>query len=474
MPFEIVNIANNVATVKMTIPKDDFQDAIIQVYENNKERFSLPGFRKGKVPRNVLEARYGKSLFYEEAFDIAIGVEYKECLEKFDFEVASSPQIASVDQLDDDGIAVTLEIPITPQFELKDYKGIKVGPIDYEVDEEEIDEKIAELLEQNSRLVSIDEGVSDNGTVAAINFEGFMDGVPFEGGKAEDFSLTIGAGNFIPGFEEQLIGHKAGDEFEIDVTFPEQYQSEDLAGKAAMFKIKILELKRKELPVLDDEFALDLGFDDLAGLRADAKEKVKQENEQNLMKIAKDRIVEELVESYDFPIAPQIITERAAIIKESNENSMRQQGVDPQQFYELVAQSAPNGEYANFFEAQYAIEADKSYRTMCIFSKLIEAENISITDEEFDIELQKLANAEQRTLEEVKGSMSETEIEYYKQQINESKLLDLLLEYADKSPEALIVAMDKERERLVVPNEEEKSDEEVAIDSMEDSISTQE
>ena len=267
MSFELISKEKNVAKVKLTIPKEEFENGIKQAYNKNKSKFNIPGFRKGKAPLNIIENRYGKEIFYEDALEEAFPEVYTKCLEEGEFKAVASPMLVSIDKMDEDGAVVTVDISLKPEFELPEYKGIKVGSVEYAPSDEDVENKIKELQEKDARLETVEDFPAENGDTVIIDFEGFVDGVAFEGGKGTDYSLTLGSNTFIPGFEDQLVGKKAGEDVDVNVKFPDEYHAEDLAGKDSVFKVAVKTVQHKELPLVDDEFAIDLGYENLEEMK---------------------------------------------------------------------------------------------------------------------------------------------------------------------------------------------------------------
>ena len=429
MTSKIEKNEKNVALVQLEIEKTDFEKGLEAAYQKNKDQFSADGFRKGKVPRKIIENKYGKNIFYEDAIDEAFPAAYNKCLEEHAFKPSASPKLISVDEVGEDGAKLTVEISLEPVFDLADYKNIKVGSINYELNDEDLQAQIDKLIDQNSRLVTVDGPAGENDT-ATINFDGFLDGVPFAGGSGEAYPLVLGSGTFIPGFEDQLIGKKKGDLVDVNVTFPEEYQSADLAGKEALFKVVIMDVKRKELPELDDEFAKDLGYDDLDALKNDLKDKLIQSKNDELKNQAKQQIVDTIVENTQIDIPPQMLKERAEHLKQDYEGRLNSSGIDPAMYYQYILDSMEDKDPA-YFDKMFAIEAEKDIKTQLISSKIIELEEIVPTDEDMEKGYEKYAGATKLSVDEFKETLNEYIINYIKDVVAQDLMFDFLLENAD-------------------------------------------
>ena len=271
MSLPMEKLEHNMARITIEVPCEEFEKAVERAYQKNKNRISIPGFRKGKVPRQMMEKMYGKEVFFDDAANMIIPDAYQKAFEECDEEIVSSPKIDVVQLEAGKPFIFTAEVALKPEVTLGEYKGVEVDKVSAEVTEEEIEEQIKKELEEQSRQVVVEGRPVQDGDLTVIDFEGFVDGVAFEGGKGENYSLTIGSGSFIPGFEEQLIGKNVDEECEVNVTFPEEYHAADLAGKPAVFKCKIHEIKEKQVPALDADFADDAGFDSVEEYKEDVK-----------------------------------------------------------------------------------------------------------------------------------------------------------------------------------------------------------
>lgn len=429
MSFVVEKNEKSVAVVKLDIPKDLFEKGIEAAYNKNKNRFVVDGFRKGKAPRSIVERKYGKQIFYEDAIDEAFPQVYTECVEKENFQTVAAPRLISIDKVGEEGASLTIEISLKPEFEVAEYKGIKVGSLKYTSKKADVEAEIKSLQEKNSRLVSIDSESANDDTVN-IDFEGFVGDVAFEGGKGENYPLVLGSGTFIPGFEEQLVGKKAGESLDVTVTFPQEYHSADLAGKEALFKVEIRDVKRKELPEVDDEFAKDLGFDDLAALNKDIKAKLKERKEQELKSAAEQKIVDAVVDATDIDIPQQMIIERSQELKQNYETRLKSSGIDPEMYYSYMLETSENKD-PNQFMSMFVQQAERDIKTELVIKKIIEIENIEAAEDELESEYIKYAEAAKQTVEEFKNTLNDYSINYIKGVIAQNKLFDYLLANAD-------------------------------------------
>lgn len=456
MNFEIVSNEKSIAEMKLTIDKDAFEKGIAAAYNKNKGKFNIAGFRKGKAPRAIIENRYGKSVFYEEALEEAFPEEYNKAIEEAGLKTVAQPTLKSVDKIDEDGVVCIVEIPLEPTFTLGEYKGIKVGSLEYTPTDADIADELKKMQDKNARMLDITEEAAIMGDTLKIDFEGFDEGVPFDGGKAEGYDLTLGSGAFIPGFEDALVGVKAEDEVDVNVSFPEDYHVDTLAGKPVVFKVKVHEIKRKEVSPIDDDFALDLGFDDLAALKADTADKIKKQKEAELKTYAEQQIMAELVAKTDMDIAEVEIAEEAHHVREDYENRLKQYGFEAEDYYNYVLSESENKDPEQF-EAGYRAQAESQIKARYITRAIIDAEGIAPSDEELEAEYQKFADAYKQSIEEFKEQYLKMDAvkSYILSSLLQNKFYDFLLANADTTP--IETAEDDDIE--VVEAEEVKTEE---------------
>lgn len=435
MSYEIESNEKNVAKVKLVIPKEAFEAAMEAVYQKKKGMFVIDGFRKGKVPRAMLERRYGKNLFYEDALEEAFPEVYKACVEQEDFKTVAAPKLLSVDEIGENGATLTVEVSLEPQFELQDYKGIKIGSQRVTVKKSDIEAGIKQIQEQNARSVSLEDGRAENGDELSINFEGFIDDVPFEGGKAENYPLVLGSNSFIPGFEEQLIGAKKGAGVDVKVNFPKQYHSEQLAGKEAVFKVEVLNIARRELPVIDDEFAKDLGYDDMEALTKSVKEKLKAEKEAAMRGEARAAIMDKLLTQTDIDIPPQMLSEKVDETKQNYESRIKGSGIDPETYYKYIFNIESDKDESDQINKLIKAQVEKDIKTDLILEKIVALEKIEATEDDLENEYKNLAASYKQPIEEFKKSLNSYLTDYLKTIIAQNKAYDFLVDNADTTVE---------------------------------------
>ncbi len=347
MSLQIEKLEKNMAKLTIEASAEEFESAIEKAYLKNRNKINIQGFRKGKAPRAVIEKMYGPSIFYEDAANEIIPEAYEKAANESGLDIVSRPEIDIVQVEKGKSFIFTAEVALKPEVTLGTYKGVEVEKKEAAVTEDEIMARINRELEQNSRMITVDDRVVQSGDIAVIDFEGFVDGNAFEGGKGEDYSLTIGSHSFIDNFEDQLIGKNTGDEVEVNVTFPEEYQAKELAGKPALFKVKIKEIKLKELPVLDDEFAQDVSeFDTLDEYKENIKATIKETKEKELKTAKENEVVDKIIEKAVMDIPEPMITAQANQIAEDFAQRMKYQGLSIEQYFQYTGMDAKK-----FFES---------------------------------------------------------------------------------------------------------------------------
>ncbi|MGN1118165.1 MAG: trigger factor, partial [Acutalibacteraceae bacterium] len=379
MELKSVNLKEtNIYELEVSIDGDTFAEARKKAYAKAKKDIVIPGFRKGKVPMKMIESRYGEGFFYEDALEICYPEAAEAAIKESELKFIAVNNV-DVKKMDNDGIELVIEITVKPEVEIEEYKLLKATQKKVEVTDEEVDAEIEKLRERNSRIEAVEGRNVENGDIVTIDFEGFVDGVAFEGGKAENYDLTIGSGNFIPGFEDQLIGHAVDEEFDINVTFPEEYGSEELAGKAAVFKIKIHEIKVKVLPEVDDDFAQEVSeFDTVAELKKDIAENLKkdktEENESEIRKQLLDKLAENLKAEI-----PAVMVENE-IDNQMNDMNYRlsMQGLSLDMYLQYMGMAKED------YREQLRENADKSVKIRLALEKIAEIENLEVTEEDYE------------------------------------------------------------------------------------------
>ena len=410
----------NEVKLKIEIEAEKFNEAIKKVYFQSAKYFNIPGFRKGKAPQNIVEKYYGKEIFYEDAFNELVPDEYEKALEENKIEAVSKPQIDIITMEKGQDLVFTATVQTKPEVELGNYKGIEIPKIEYNVKAEDVDNEIKQMQEKNARLVSVETPV-ENGNIAVIDFEGFVDGVAFEGGKAENHELEIGSGSFIPGFEDQVVGMKVDEEKDIKVKFPEEYFSKDLAGKDATFKVKVHEIKKKELPELDDEFAKDVSeFDTIKELKDSIKEKLEKQNADREKYEKQDAVLKVVCDELKADIPSGMIEMEVDNMVKDMEQRMSYQGLKLEQYLQMLNKTEE--EFRKEYEPQ-AIEAIKSRLAL---EAIIKAEKIEATEDEVKAKIEEMAKNYGKKPEELLEN--ENIKNYIKQGIENEKAIDLLVE----------------------------------------------
>ena len=410
----------NEVKMEITIEAEKFENAIKKVYFKNAKYFNIPGFRKGKAPQNIVEKYYGKEIFYEDAFNEIAGEEYEKAIEESKVEVVGRPQIDIVTMEKGQDLVFTAIVATKPDVELGKYKGIEIEKIEYNVEESDIENNLKQMQEKNARVISIETPV-ENGNIAVIDFEGFVDGKAFEGGKGENYSLEIGSGSFIPGFEDQVIGMKIDEEKDINVKFPDEYFSKDLAGKDATFKVKVHEIKKKELPELDDEFAKDVSeFDTLKELKDSIKERLVKENEQKAKYEKEEAVMKVVTEGMKVDIPAGMVEVEVDNMVKDMEQRMSYQGLKLEQYLKMLNKT--EAEFRKDYEPQ-AIEAIKSRLAL---EAIIKAEKIEATEKDLKEKLEEMAKNYGKTAEELEKN--DNIKEYIKQGIENEKAIEFLVE----------------------------------------------
>ncbi|MBQ8738222.1 MAG: trigger factor [Clostridia bacterium] len=380
-------VEKNLYEIEFDVDKATFDAAVEKVYRKEVKKINVPGFRKGKAPRSMIEKMYGKGVFYEDAINEIIPDAYEAAIKETELKVVSRPEFDVV-SIDDNGVVLKAKFYVKPDVEIKDYKGIEVEKNVAEVTDEDVMADIDRTRQRNSRVVDVTDRAVQDGDIANINYEGFCDGVAFDGGKAEKYDLTIGSGSFIPGFEEQIIGHNIGESFDITVKFPEEYHSADLAGKDAIFKITLNGIKFNELPALDDEFVKDVSeFDTVDEYKADIKAKLEKKNEQDADNAVEAQIIDALVNALVADIPEAMFEAEAENFVRDYDSRLRMQGLDLATYCKYTNQTLDS------LREQFRPMAEKQVKTRLALEKIVELENIDATAEEIDAEYANLATA---------------------------------------------------------------------------------
>lgn len=425
MSVQVEKLEKNMAKLTIEVAPEELEKAIEGAYQKNKGKISIPGFRKGKVPRQMIERMYGKEVFYEDAVNALIPEAYEKAVDECEEEIVSSPKI-EVEQVEaGKPFIFTAEVALKPEVKLGKYKGVKVEKADTEVTDEEVDKEIDKERESNARNIDVTDRAVKDGDIVTLDFEGFVDGTAFEGGKGENYPLTIGSGTFIPGFEEQLVGAEIGKETEVNVTFPEDYQAEDLKGKAAVFKCTVKEIKEKELPTLDDEFASEVSeFETLAEYKADIRGRLEERKAKAAREAKEAAVIEEIIKDSDMEIPEAMIeTQQRQMIDEFAQR-IQMQGLTLEQYFQFTGAS-----YDQMIE-QVKPQAEKRIQSRLVLEAVAAAEKIEATEEDYEEELKSMAEAYQMEVDKVKELLPEKSVKQIKEDIAVKKAAEFVVDNA--------------------------------------------
>lgn len=419
MSVTVETLEKNMAKLTITVAAEEIEKAMQAVYLKNKSRYSVPGFRKGKVSRTVLERMYGKGLFYEDAVNSVMPEAYAAAVEESGLDVVSEPAIDFVETDPEKDLVFTAEVAVKPEVVLGEYKGLEVPKADLSVTEDEVMAIIKKEQEKNAVNVNVEDRAVQTGDIATIDFEGFVDGVAFEGGKGEDYPLTIGSNTFIPGFEDQIIGHEIGTEFDVNVTFPEDYQAEELKGKASVFKVTVKKIEEKELPELDDEFAAEVSeFETMAEYKAHVEKAEAERKEVAAEQAKEEAVINKAIENAQMEIPDAMVNSEANNMIREFASNLERQGLKLEQYLQYFGQTEDG------MREQMKPNALKRIQTRLVLEAIAKAEAFEITEEELDAEITKLAEQYQMEADQVKSMVN---IDYIKEDIAYNKASKLLV-----------------------------------------------
>ena len=413
MSLQVERLEHNMAKLTIEVPAEEVEKALQAAYLKERGKISLPGFRKGRVPRQMIEKMYGPEVFYDEAANRMISEAYAKAYDECELELVSQPKIEITQLEKGKEFIFTAEVAVKPEVKLGEYKGLKVDKVSTRVTQKEVDEEIDKERERNARTIDVtDRAVQDKDQIT-LDFEGFVAGVAFEGGKASDYPLTIGSGAFIPGFEDQLIGANIDEEKEINVTFPEEYQAKELAGKAAVFKCTVHSIKAKELPELDDEFVSDVSekSETVDAYKAEVKAKIKERKENEGKQKREDQSVEQAVANAEMDIPEAMISFQSRQMVDDFARRIMQQGMTMEQYFQFTGLSEEK------MMEEFKPEAEKRIRTRLTLEAIVAAENIEVSEERLDEELQKMADSYKMEVDKLKEYMGENEKKQMKEDI---------------------------------------------------------
>ena len=440
MSVQVENLEKNMAKLTVEVEAERLEKALDTAYNRQKKSISIPGFRKGKVPRVMVEKMYGPEIFYEDAANILLQEAYPEAYDECGLEIVSQPSIDVVQLEKGKPFIFTAEVAVKPDVELGKYKGVTVTKIDTSVSDEEVDAEVERQRNSNARMVTVERPV-ENGDFAVIDFEGFVDDVPFEGGKADNYELEIGSHSFIDTFEDQLIGKSTGEELDVNVTFPEDYQVQDLAGKPAVFKVKINEVKTKELPELDDEFAQDVSeFDTLAEYREDVKKKLAERKEADAKRTKEDEAIAKIIDKSKMEIPDPMIDMQVSNMLNDFANNMPRQGLSMDQYLQFTGMTTEK------LREQMRPDALKRIQSSLVLEKIAKEENIEVTDEDVDAKIEEMAKMYGMDAEQMKGYVRDEEKETIKRDIAVEKAVDLIMDNIKERAKASKKAKEEEHQ----------------------------
>ena len=422
MSLQVEKLEHNMAKLTVEVAAEDVEKALQAAYLKQRKQINIPGFRKGKVPRQMIEKMYGPEVFYDEAANNMIPDAYAKAYDESELDIVSQPKIEVVQMEKGKPFIFTAEVATKPEVTLGDYKGLKVDKVSTRVTQKEVDEEIEKERERNARTIEVtDRAVQDKDEVT-LDFEGFVDGVAFEGGKGEDYPLTIGSGSFIPGFEEQLIGAEIDKEVEVNVTFPKEYHSEELAGKDATFKCTVHTIKAKELPELDDEFASEVSeCETMDAYRAEVKKNIKERKERTGKEKKENQAVDQAIENAQMDIPEAMIEFQVRQMADDFARRIQQQGLTVEQYFQFTGMTAEK------MMEEMRPQAEKGIKTRLVLEAIVKAENIEVSDERVEEELTKMAEAYQMEVEKLKEFMGENEKKQIKEDLAVQEAITLLV-----------------------------------------------
>ena len=417
-------IDTNTYEIEVTVTPEVFTDACKSAYMKQRKSIQLPGFRKGKATQGMIEKVYGEGVFFEDALEIVYPQAVSDAISEAQLRTVDQPYDLEVPVMSKaEGVEMKMKVTVYPEVKLGEYKGLKAAMLPTEATDEDVDKELENMRDRNSRLVSVDDREAQTGDTVELDFEGFVDGVAFDGGKGENYPLELGSGSFIPGFEEQVAGHKVDEEFDVNVTFPEEYAAE-LAGKDAVFKCKIHEIKMKEMPELDDEFAKDVSeFETLDELKADGKKQISKKKETEAKTDFENQLMEQVIENMECEVPECMYEHRTEDMIQDYSYRLKMQGIDLDTYLSYLGQDM------DAFKASFRTGAENQVKTAIALEAVVNAENIEATDEEIDAEVQKLAEQYQMDADQIKKAVSEDQLA---SDIKTRKALDLIVDSAIK------------------------------------------
>ena len=425
MSLQVEKMEKNMAKLTIEVAAEDLEKAMQNAYQKAKGRISIPGFRKGKAPRKMIEQMYGKGIFLEDAVNALIPEHYSKALAECDLEIVSQPTIDITQAEPGKALIFTAEVATKPEVTLGDYKGVEVPKTEINVTDEDVDAEIKKEQEKNSRTINVEDRGAQLQDVVTIDFEGSVDGVPFDGGQATEYPLTLGSNTFIPGFEDQLVGAKVGDDVDVKVTFPEEYQAKELAGKEAVFKCAVKKIEAKELPELDDDFAKDVSeFDTLAEYKEHVKTNLVERKENEAKRAKEDAAVDKAIENAQMDIPEAMLKTQCRQMLDDFSRRMQSQGLSMEQYFQFTGMTADK------MMEDMKPQALKRIQTRLVLEKVAEVENIQPTEEEVNEEIAKMAEAYKMEADKLKELLGERELEQMKKDLAVQKAVTVIADAA--------------------------------------------
>ena len=425
MSLQVEKMEKNMAKLTIEVSAEDVEKAMQSAYQKAKGRISIPGFRKGKAPRKMIEQMYGKGVFLEDAVNALIPEHYSKALGECELEIVSQPKIDLVQTEPGKALIFTAEVAVKPEVTLGEYKGVEVPKSEIEVTDEEVDAEVKKEQEKNSRTINVEDRAAQLNDIVTIDFEGSVDGVPFDGGQATEYPLTLGSNTFIPGFEDQLVGAKVGDDVDVKVTFPEEYQAKELAGKEAIFKCAVKKIEAKELPELDDDFAKDVSeFDTLAEYKEHVKTNLVEKKENEAKHAKEDAAVDKIIENAQMDIPEAMLETQCRQMLDDFSRRMQSQGLSMDQYFQFTGMTAEK------MMEDMKPQALKRIQTRLVLEKVAEVENIHPTEEEVNEEISKMAEAYKMEADKLKELLGERELEQMKKDMAVQKAVTLVADVA--------------------------------------------
>lgn len=425
MKSTLVSKENNIAKFTMEITAEEFENAVISVYKEQKGRFAIDGFRKGKAPRSIIEKRYGEGIFFEDAINNLFAEHYPVAVKELELDIIDRPVADFSEIKKGEGFTVTIEVACYPEVEVKDYKGVEISKIELEVTDADVDTAIQNMARRNSRMVTVEDRPAQDGDMVLIDYEGWVGDNQFEGGTAERYPLKLGSGTFIPGFEEQLVGVSTGENKDVVVTFPEDYHEDSLAGAEAVFKCKVHEIKYEDVPEIDDEFVKDVSeFDTLDELKADERRKLEEENKKNAENAMRNSAIEKVYEANDIEVPDAMVETEIDSMMNEFDQQLRSQGMDLEGYFKYLGQDADE------FRGQLKEDALKRVKTRMIVSAIAAQEGFEASDEEIDNEVETMAKGYGMEADVVKGMLGEENLKMIAGDIKNRKAIDCIFDNA--------------------------------------------